>query len=430
MALITGIVIAISLYVYGLAFLSSRVRPAGNGAADDRFFFVLLVPALNEEAVIGKTITSLLALHGNFLALVIDDASNDGTVAAITPFLRDPRLRLLRQSPAQARRGKGHVLNTGYAEIQRLGLVERYGPENVIVVVFDSDGRVEQNFLLDVAPYFQNPQIAGVQSAVRMYNADQNILTLWQHLEFILWGHVFCRAKNAIGSATLGGNGQCMRFSALADLGPEPWQAASLTEDLEMSLRLLARGWQLRFCPTVAVWQEAVPRFRALLRQRSRWLQGHVVCWRYLPALLRSALPLYTRIDLALFLLLPVIFLPVGIGSLVGWGLMLFSLHNLSITGILLWYLLGFQMIPLVALAWRSNNPPPLWKIILHSHLFGFYSFAWFLASFIVYWQVIRGRRGWAKTSRVAQAGVAALSVVSETRPATASLVFRQRLVA
>jgi 1,2-diacylglycerol 3-beta-glucosyltransferase len=429
MGFVTGLVIAITIYVYGLCLLSSRVRPEQAGTSDDRFFFVLLVPALNEEAVIGRTISSLLALHGNFLALVIDDNSDDGTVAAITPFLRDPRLRLLRQSPEQARRGKGHVLNTGYAEIQRLGLVDRYGPENVIVVIFDSDGRVEPDFLHDVAPYFRNPRIAGVQSAVRMYNADQNVLTLWQHLEFILWGHVFCRAKNAIGSATLGGNGQCMRFSALADLGPEPWQAASLTEDLEMSLRLLVLGWQLRFCPTVAVWQEAVPRFRPLLRQRSRWLQGHVVCWRYLPALLRSRLPLHTRVDLALFLVLPVVFLPIGTSSVAALVVFLLNVQHWTVAGLVAWYVLGFQMIPLVVLAWRSNGSPRLWKLILHSHLFGFYSFAWFLASIIVYWQIIRGRRAWAKTSRVARPVLAPLSAVEPIVPA-GSLIFGERWAA
>ncbi len=413
MSSITILVGVLSLYVYLLALISARTRPQAGDPADDKLFFVLIVPALNEEQVIANTLTSLLALRGNFLAIVIDDASNDGTVAAITPFLEDPRLRLLQQPPDQARRGKGHVLNTGYAEIQRLGLPEKYGHENVVVVIFDSDGRVEPDFLLDVSPFFRDPKVAGVQSAVRMYNADHSILTLWQHLEFIVWGHIFCRAKNAIGSATLGGNGQCMRFSALTDLGPEPWQAASLTEDLEMSLRLLVQGWQLRFCPTVAVWQEAVPRFRALLRQRSRWLQGQVVCWRYIPPLLRSALPVRIKIDLVFFLLMPLAFLPIGISSVVSWFQFLGNIGNWTLPGLLIWYVVGFQMVPLVLYSWRKNQPPAaLWRLLLHSHLFGFYSAAWFLGSIIVYWQILRGQRAWAKTSRVVTGSTAQPAVV------------------
>ena len=88
-----------------------------------------------------------------------------------------------------------------------------------------------------------------------MYNADRNLLTLWQHLEFAIWGKFFCRDKDRLGSATLGGNGQCVRFSALSDLGSEPWHASSLTEDLDLSLRLLKKGWRIRFCSSVAVFR-------------------------------------------------------------------------------------------------------------------------------------------------------------------------------
>src|SRR5439155_9306443 len=126
------------------------------------------------------------------------------------------------------------------------------------------------------------------------------------------------KAKDRIGSATLGGNGQCARLSALATLGPMPWEA-SLTEDLDLSLRLIMNGWRLRFCPSAAVWQEALPGFRRLVRQRSRWLQGHLVSWGHLPALLHRPLPLHTRLDLLIFLLLPALFVPIGGASVVYW---------------------------------------------------------------------------------------------------------------
>jgi 1,2-diacylglycerol 3-beta-glucosyltransferase len=393
------IALAITIYVYTLAFMSSRVRVADDSAAED-LFFVLLVPALNEEQVIGRTLASLRALRGNYLVLVIDDASDDATVASITPHLSDPRVRLMEQPPERARLGKGHVLNTGYAAVRDLGLFEHYGRENVVMVVFDSDARVEADFLEKVGSYFSDPAIAGVQSAVRMYNADQNLLTLWQHLEFVVWGTLFCRAKNRLGSATLGGNGQCVRFSALESLGGEPWEPTSLTEDLDLSLRLLMKGWQLRFCSSAAVWQEAVPKLRALVRQRSRWLQGHLVCWKYLPALLHSRRPVYTRLDLWMFLFLPLVFLPIGVGSLLSWAGFLLHWHW-DVAALLTWYVLGFGMVPLVMVAWRKVDSPSLGRLLLHSHLFVFYSFVWFVATLVVYRHVLLGRTAWAKTSRV-----------------------------
>jgi 1,2-diacylglycerol 3-beta-glucosyltransferase len=407
MDVVTVLVILIVLYVYTLAVLSMWDK-ASRDHRSDELFFVLLVPALNEERVIGKTIASLRELRGNFLALIIDDASDDGTVAAVAPFLADPRVQLLEQPPEQARRGKGHALNVGYAAVQRLRLAERYGPENLITVVLDADTRVEPDFLQAVAPYFLDPNVAGVQSAVRMYNANQNIVTLWQHLEFAVWAKFFCRAKDRLGSATLGGNGQCVRFAALSDLGGEPWQATSLTEDLDLSLRLLTRGWRLRFCPSTAVWQEALPGLRALVRQRSRWLQGHVVCWRHLPALLRSRLPIFARLELLLFLLLPAVFMPVGLISIVNWLVVLFfkDWDGLNTMSLLIWYILGFGIAPLVVAAWRPLDHPSLWRSLLHAHLFIFYSFVWFMAGVVVYWHVLLGQRAWVKTGRVAEAAM------------------------
>jgi 1,2-diacylglycerol 3-beta-glucosyltransferase len=407
MDVVTVLVILIVLYVYTLAVLSMWDK-ASRDHRSDELFFVLLVPALNEERVIGKTIASLRELRGNFLALIIDDASDDGTVAAVAPFLADPRVQLLEQPPEQARRGKGHALNVGYAAVQRLRLAERYGPENLITVVLDADTRVEPDFLQAVAPYFRDPNVAGVQSAVRMYNANQNIVTLWQHLEFAVWAKFFCRAKDRLGSATLGGNGQCVRFAALSDLGGEPWQATSLTEDLDLSLRLLTRGWRLRFCPSTAVWQEALPGLRALVRQRSRWLQGHVVCWRHLPALLRSRLPIFARLELLLFLLLPAVFMPVGLISIVNWLVVLFfkDWDGLNTMSLLIWYILGFGIAPLVVAAWRPLDHPSLWRSLLHAHLFIFYSFVWFMAGVVVYWHVLLGQRAWVKTGRVAEAAM------------------------
>jgi cellulose synthase/poly-beta-1,6-N-acetylglucosamine synthase-like glycosyltransferase len=415
--LATILVVLIAIYVYALALVAAFSGRNRDESESGDMFFVLLVPALNEEKVIAKTVASLLALRGNFLVLVIDDASDDGTAAAVAPFLTDPRVKLLKQPPERARRGKGHVLNSGYAAVQRLRIVERYGPENVVVAVFDSDARVDPTFLQEVAPYFRDPKVAGVQAAVRMYNANHNLLTLWQHLEFAVWGKVLCRAKNAFGSATLGGNGQCARLSALAELGPAPWEASSLTEDLDLSLRLLIKGWHLRFCPAASVSQEAVPRLGRLVRQRSRWMQGHLVCWRHLPDLLRSRLPLYTRLDLLLFLLLPAAILPVGLASIGSWSYFLLSFGRWGPWDLLAWYALGFVAAPLAVASLRFDGYPS-WRSIVQGHLFVFYSFAWFLAGLAACWNVMLGRRAWAKTSRVGVGSGGA----EAPRPSTSSL--------
>jgi len=60
--------------------------------------FSVVIPAFNAERTIVATIRSVLAQsRSDFEILVVDDASSDGTAAAIEQLLTDSRVRLLRQ---------------------------------------------------------------------------------------------------------------------------------------------------------------------------------------------------------------------------------------------------------------------------------------------------------------------------------------------
>lgn len=159
----------------------------------------------------------------------------------------------------------------------------------------------------------------------------------------------------------------------------------------------------MRFCPSVAVYQEAIPEFGRLVRQRSRWLQGHLVCWRYLPSLLRNRrLPGRTRLDLFVFLLLPGLVLPVGLSSISSWSQFLLYFGQWSAWHLLAWYALGFMAAPFAVMYLRVSERRSLWHSILYGHLFAFFSFVWFLAGVAACWNILLGRRAWMKTSRIA----------------------------
>jgi hypothetical protein len=274
-----------------------------------------------------------------------------------------------------------------------------YGLENVIVVVFDSDSRIPSDFLERVTPYFADPSVVGVQSAVRMYNAGRNWLTFWQDLEFVVWARIFSRAKDRLGSATLGGNGQCVRLSALMALGAAPWRP-SLTEDLDLSLRLILNGGRIRFCGDAYVAQEAVTHVPQLIRQRARWIQGHLVTWEHLPAVLRSSAPLRVRLDLAVLLVLPAGLVPLALATVGGWQTFLASLGSLSLEPLLVWYVLAFASAPLTVWALIREGELDRRRAILQAHLFLAYSTFWMVAAARAVWSIIRGDRAWAKTSR------------------------------
>ena len=399
--LIPAVVVAMTAYVYALALI---VRLHANVPRDPppRLLFVVLVPCLNEGLVIGRTVRSLLRMRGDARVVVIDDDSDDGSLDALRPLAVDRRLQVLRRKRPEARLGKGEALNAGYWLVREMATGYGYRADQIIVCVFDSDGRADEDFLMRVAPYFADPDVTGVQSAVRMYNASQNLLTRWQDIEFIIWGEVFSRAKDWIGSATLGGNGQFVRLSALRDIGHRPWRP-SLTEDLDLSLRLILHGGRLRFCPTAAVFQQAVPSLRALLRQRARWLQGHLVAMQYLGSLARSPLPRAVRGDLVIFLMLPALFVPIGLGAVASWLTLVETFGQWSLADILRFYVFAFPLAPLLVAVIRRRYAETRGDAIREAHLYFAYSGIWLVAAVAATWHIIAGRRGWAKTGRVAE---------------------------
>lgn len=412
-SLLTVVAVYFVSTVYLLAVAAIAARSPRPDDAPDGLFFVLVVPALNEELVIGNTIRHLLELAGsNYLVLVIDDGSNDGTAAVVRRFPAN-RVRIANRVRPFARQGKGEALNYAYRAILTSELPELYGIDNIVLAVMDADGQVDPRMLQAVAPYFGDPRTGAVQVGVRMLNAKTNIWTRWQQYEFVTFNWLFSRARESLGSVGLGGNGQFVRMSALATLEGKPWTDC-LTEDLDIGLRLMLGGWRNRYCHDVKVYQQAVEEPKRLVRQRSRWFQGHLSCWKHIPAIVLSDWPSYRKADVLNYLLAPGLVLPMGLFSIVTIPLMfvpgflpwaptmdIFDPWNAA-----QWYVLSMGAAPLFAIAmWRSRESGLL-ASIGWAHLFLLGSYIWLLAGIMAVWRMARGKAGWLKTSRTQIAGV------------------------
>ena len=168
--------------------------------------------------MIATSLERLLAVPGNFKVMVIDDASEDGTADVVRQF--DPeRVWLFQRTLPDARKGKGEALNAAYRHLCTSGVLGERNPDDVIVAVLDADGRLAPNALIEVAPFFADPAVGGVQIGVRMYNAKEKLLARMQDFEFVTFTEIFQRARQRIGSVGLGGNGQFNRLSALQVAG-------------------------------------------------------------------------------------------------------------------------------------------------------------------------------------------------------------------
>ena len=154
------LVIALSGLAYAAFLLaSSRKTPTQWSTPPEHLFYVFVVPCLNEELVIGRTIARLLDLPGPPSAvLVINDGSEDGTADVVRAS--DPeRVWLLNRTLPDARKGKGAALNHAYRHLLESDLLAGRDLHDVIMVVVDADGRLARSTLVEVAPYFRDPQV-------------------------------------------------------------------------------------------------------------------------------------------------------------------------------------------------------------------------------------------------------------------------------
>ncbi len=384
-----------------------------------RPFFFIIIPAHNEEAVLAHTIDSLLRQDYEHAAImVMNDGSKDGTSAIGHEYAdKYDRVIVVDRGPDIAGRGKGAVLNHAFEIIrgmvkEDLPLLAGRGEDDIVIAITDADGQLERQTLSAVAPYFAEARVGGLQIGVRIANTATNLLTRMQDIEFVGFSAFVQEARDAFGSVGLGGNGQFTRLSALVSLGYAPWTDC-LTEDLDLGLSLVQRGWRIRFCPTAYVAQQAVHNLKLLFRQRTRWVQGHYQCWRHLPDLMRAKnVPLGTRVDLALYLVL-VIFV-----VLVTFGMVL---NVLATLGVLVTYSTAFAFVPAGAarnslmlllsfgplcvflLTYQARTPAPMpvrW-LPAYAIVFAAYTYSWMVATAWAWTRMILKQGSWAKTPRV-----------------------------
>lgn len=395
----------------GFFTLSRRRRPL----SPDRpkgLDYIFVIPALNEGRVIADTVRHLLTFPIRTL-IVVDDASDDDTAEELAR-VEDSRLVVLRRTLPDARLGKGAALNEAYRWLRRRPVAHRPA-DRTIVAVLDADGRLSRHALHEISPHFADPQVGACQIGVRIRNRHDSFWTRMQHFEFVAFTALYQRGRQWTGAVGLGGNGQFVRFQALLSLGDDPWSAC-LTEDLELGIRLLERGWRNNYVSTTSVTQQALPDMKRLVRQRTRWFQGAMQCVGRLPAILGStSMGVPAKVDLVSALLSPVMLVIASPFVLTHWTMWGLGVAHIAFIGgtaqvLVIGYLFAF--LPGLLLAWVYWLDEPetgLIRSLLIGHVFTAYGYIWLIAGWRAIGRQVFGRKGWLKTSRMHEERIAAV---------------------
>lgn len=252
----------------------------------------ILIPAKNEARVIEKTVRNFFNLdYPDYTVCVIDDASDDDMPLILERLCKEfPRLRCVSR-PHGSYPGKSAGLNDALPMCR-----------SEVIAVFDADAYVAPDFLRRILPVLRPEGVGAVQAQKRIYRHQKGFLPDCQSSEYALDTY-FQVCRDLIGGAVeLRGNGELMKRSALIDVGG--WNNKAITDDLDLTMRLLLADWDVKFSADTEVWEEAVTTLQGLIRQRRRWAEGSIR--RYLDYILPLNSPrrlsLVERVDILAFL--------------------------------------------------------------------------------------------------------------------------------
>jgi cellulose synthase/poly-beta-1,6-N-acetylglucosamine synthase-like glycosyltransferase len=238
-----------------------------DGAATHHPFVSLHVPAHDEPPdMVIATLRSLRGLdYDAYEIIAIDDNTEDEALwRPVEAWCRANGVKFahLARWPGY----KSGALNYALRELT--------DPRAEVVGIIDADYLIDPAFLRRCAPLFADPQLGFVQSPQDYRDWRDTTFTRRLYFSYQYFFTVSQPSRNERDGAIFAGTMGLIRRRALEGLGG--WDEWCITEDAELSLRLLRAGWSGRHVDT-PYGQGVMPlTFEAFKGQRFRWCFGGI----------------------------------------------------------------------------------------------------------------------------------------------------------
>lgn len=231
--------------------------------------FLVLVPAHNEEKVIGDIIDNLQHMdypRELYDFFIIADNCTDRT-AEVARSLGANVIVTTKEGP-HAPTGKPIALKKA---LQQLG---DYQNRYDLMMIFDADNLMDTNMFTEVNSQFLDK---GRPDFIQCYLGAKNkkgVVAWFYYTSYTVTNRFFQLAKHRLGlNCSIGGTGFAMSTEYLYQRGG--WTTMSLTEDFEIQVEATLDGRRILWNHNVRVYDEKPTRFKASTRQKVRWGQGH-----------------------------------------------------------------------------------------------------------------------------------------------------------
>ncbi|CAM4015911.1 glycosyltransferase [Bacillus paramycoides] len=319
-------------------------------------FVSVVIAAYNEEKVIAKTIRSILdSDYREFEVIVVDDGSKDGTSKVIQEtFYKHPKVRLIQKENG----GKSSAMNLGFQQSR-----------GEIIVTLDADTIIAQDAISLMIRHFENHNVAAVSGNVKVGNR-RNLLTTWQHVEYITGFNLERRAFDELNCITVvpGAIG-AWRKKNVVESGY--LSENTLAEDTDLTITFLCEGHRIVYEEKAYAFTESPEDVKSLIKQRYRWSYGTLQClWKHRKALFNTkhktlgfiALPNMWLFQYVLQFIAPLADILMIMG--------IFGSNPLKVLGFYLVFFVIDLLASLFAFKLEKENPKPLVWLILQRFIY------------------------------------------------------------
>lgn len=228
----------------------------------------VLVPMHNEEKVAADVLRALVECDydwNRLEILAINDRSQDRTGQIIDDFAA--KYSIIK--PIHRTDGAG---GKGAALVQ--ATQEATGE---ILLLFDADYFPGRAMLKMLVSPFCDPEVGAVMGRVIPHNTGASVLSALLELERAAGYQVGQQARHNLGlTPQFGGTVGGVRASALRAVGG--WHVETLTEDTDLTFRLVVKGWKVAYVNRAECYEEAPETWAVRKKQIARWATGHTDC--------------------------------------------------------------------------------------------------------------------------------------------------------